>query len=69
MFDNINLVQVVIQGGSVGVAVLALGILWQVIRTAMKLIGNHFVHFAELLTQVVEKLDRLIDATEKRPRE
>ena len=69
MLNDINLVQVVIQGGSVGVAVLALGILYQIVRSGLKLIGNHFVHFAELLTQVVEKLDRLIDATEKRPRE
>lgn len=66
MFDDINLVQIVIQGGSVGVAVLALGIMYQLLRAGARIMDNHLVHITTVLTQLVEKLDRLVDATERR---
>ena len=56
-----TLIQVIIQGGAVGLALVALGIVGLLVR----LISNHFIHFAELLTGIGEKLDRLIDATER----
>jgi len=59
MFD---LVPTIIQGGAVGLALAALGIVYALIR----LTSNHFVHFAELLAAIGEKLDRLIAATERR---
>ncbi len=64
--ENVNLIQVIIQGGSVGVAVLALMIMYQLLRTGTRLLGNHLFHITEVLTKVCERLDRLIDATEKR---
>lgn len=63
MFD---LVQIIIQGGSVGVAVLTLVILYQLIRLGARMADNHLAHFTEVLTKLVERLDRLIDATERR---
>jgi len=69
MLNDVNLVQVVIQGGSVGVAVFALAIMYQLLRMGGKLLDNHLTHIAGALGKLGGKLDRLIDATEKRPRE
>ena len=57
----IDLVPVIIQGGAVGLALVAFGIVWLLVR----LTSNHFVHFAELLTKVVEKLDYMTKAIER----
>ena len=56
-----TLIQIIIQGGAVGLCLVALGIVGLLVR----LTTNHFVHFAALLSGIGEKLDRLIDATER----
>ncbi len=47
-----KVIQILVQGGSVGVAVLTLGILY-------KLIGNHVDHNTKALTGLTEVLARL----------
>jgi len=58
---DFNIVNCIIQGGSVGVAVLALGIMYRLLNMGATLVGNHLTHITEALGGIAEKLDRLID--------
>lgn len=64
--DDVNLVEMLIQGGSVGVAVVTLGVLFQLVRIGAKILDNHLNHITEVLTMVCERLDQLIRLAEGR---
>jgi len=65
MFSEPNVISVVVQAGCVGVAVLALLVLYRIIRLGAHLIDNHLGHILTALGSIGEKLDRLIDAAER----
>jgi hypothetical protein len=66
MFEHLDFIQTIIQGGAVGIAALSLIILYRVVVQGGKLLTNHLIHMIEVLTGVSDKLDRLVDAAERR---
>jgi hypothetical protein len=56
-FDTLG---AIIQAGAVGIAVLALLVLYQIVRLGARLIDNHLSHISEALGSLGEKLDTLI---------
>jgi hypothetical protein len=57
--------QVLIQGGAVGIALVMLLIGYRLGKDVLKLASNHLEHIAESLGQLNAKMDRLISTTER----
>jgi hypothetical protein len=60
-----NVIQVVIQGGAVGVAALTLLVMYKLLALGTSIVNNHLGSIMGALGAIGEKLDRLIDATEQ----
>jgi hypothetical protein len=59
-----NVIQIVIQGGAVGVATLTLLVMYKLLALGTSMVNNHLGSIMEALGAISEKLDRLIDVTE-----
>lgn len=61
-----DVLQIVIQGGAVGLAVYALYVLDKVSSAKDKIIGNHIDHSTEAMTQLTKVLEGLRSTIESR---
>jgi len=63
--EHLNIIDCIIQGGSVGVAVLTLLVLYRLLCIGSSLMDNHLIHIYTALTSLNEKLDRLISVADR----
>ncbi len=57
-------IDIIIQGGAVGLALVSLGLTWYCVRV----IANHLVHTVEVLTRLTDVVDKLVDRVDNLPR-
>lgn len=55
-------IQIIIEGGAVGLALVALGLIWY----CLKLIGNHLTDVTSMLGRVAQVLEMVVDRLDGR---
>lgn len=59
MFENVSIIEIIIQAGAVGISVITLYVLYRLLRFGGELAGNHLVHMTEVLTQILFEIHEL----------